>query len=136
MLEKRVPSIAHLLNLPNGKTETVAASTAPNPRDKMNIVLIGEFDSHGEPHLFLISPNSNGKRKELFPEKSLRFANHATCLGWQFPAQINQTALAICIQLYGVSNAIKCYRAFAISYLAGLLGHAKNEFIMSLTVEL
>lgn len=140
-MQTKTPRIAHLIEL-SGKKFPIAASLAPNPIDAQKIVLIGEVGPDGEHRLWLISTATNQIKKEIWVSRSLKFASHSAALGWGCTARQNvglmhrnmQTALALCMVLYGVSNALKCYKDFAAKYLFGL--PAGQSFNKQLTVEL
>lgn len=125
----------------------VAPSTAPNPKETQTIILEGKvnidrFDGSDYCSLFLYKHGCDGKKKELHLFKALRFRSHAPRFGWGVnPAdkaqseKVNlQTALALCIELYGSSNGLQVYQKFATKYIEPLPFGV--SFVHQLTVEL
>lgn len=139
-MQRKSPSIAHLLQI-KGKPVNIAASTAPNPSTPQTITLIGQVEPDGTHRLFIICNATHNQKKEIWVSRSLKFASHSCAIGWGFIgsniASMHrnlQTALAVCMVIYGVSNALKCYKDFAIKYLYHL--PSGQSFNQTLTIQL
>lgn len=135
----KTPRIAHLVELTKG-VQPMAASTAPNPRLPQTITLKGVmridgFDGSEFAELYL-----NGK--PVYIRKSLKFASHSYGFAWGIDwndkaASLKaclQTSLAVCIELYGISNALKVYQQFSEKYIECC--PFNQAFEKSITVEL
>jgi hypothetical protein len=135
----RTPRIAHLVQLVKG-VQPLAASTAPHPSVPQTITLKGvvrldAFDGSEFCELTL-----NGK--EIFLGQSLKFRSHSFgyCWGinWNDLAASEkaclQLSLAICIKLYGVSNALLVYHQFSRNYIECC--PFMTDFEKTLTVEI
>lgn len=87
----------------------------PNP-DNMHIVVWCEVKD--DEHIVKLIHPDRDKFKVLNIAKSLRYKTHSPVFGWGADSDsCKQTALAICLQLYPVSIALRYYKRFMHDFL-------------------